>query len=159
MSTPSIICPKCNASLPADAQYCIECGVPVNPVIEQAPAAIGPTVQLPTHPPAPAPVPAPRQRVLPQTAWYDDLTLPLLLITGAAMMILMPRFIPFMLIAIGAVGLLIYFLRDIVARRVIAAVVLTAALIFFLSRRLFWAPLIIALIAVSFFKKRKRHFW
>lgn len=161
MTDTTVVCPNCNASVPADAQYCIECGTPMNNVIiEQAPAT-GPTVQLPARPPAPAPVPAPAPQ-LPapqQTEWYDDLILPLLLITGAVAMAAMPRFIPFILVAIGVVGLLLHFLRDATARRMIAALALTGVVIFFVSRRLFWAPLIIVLIAASLIKKMIRRSW
>ena len=36
---------------------------------------------------------------------------------------------------------------------------LAVAVGFFFSRRLFWAPLIIALIAASLFKKRRPRIW
>ncbi len=161
MTDTTVVCPNCNASVPADAQYCIECGTPMNNVvIEQAPAT-GPTVQLPARPPAPAPVsvPTPQPPAPQQTEWHDDLMLPLLLITGAVAMAAMPRFIPFILVAIGVVGLLFHFLRDVTARRMIAALALTGVVIFFVSRRLFWAPLIIALIAASLIKKLRRRSW
>lgn len=161
MNDTTVVCPRCNASVPADAQYCIDCGAPMNNlVIEQAPAT-GPTVQLPARPPAPAPVPVPMpQPPAPaQTDWYDDLMLPLLLITGAVAMVTLPRFIVFIVIAIGVVGFLLTVLRSIAARRMVAATALAVAVGFFFSRRLFWAPLIIALIAASLVKKRKRRIW
>lgn len=130
-----------------------------NLVIERAPAT-GPTVQLPARPPAPAPVPVPApQTQAPQTEWYDDLIIPLLLITGALAMVTLPRFMVFIMIAIGVVGLLLALLRNIAARRIVAAAALAVAIGFFLSRRLFWAPLIIALIAASLLKKRRRGSW
>lgn len=161
MTDITVVCRRCNASVPADAQYCIECGAPIdNPVIKQAPAT-GPTVQLPARPPAPAPVPvpAPQPPAPLQTEWYDDLLIPLLLITGAVAMVTLPRFMVFIMIAIGVVGLLLTVLRSIAARRMVAAAALAVAVGFFFSRRLFWAPLIIALIAVAFLKKRRRGSW
>ncbi|MCS6842424.1 MAG: zinc ribbon domain-containing protein [Roseiflexus sp.] len=158
MTDTTAVCQRCNASIPADAHFCIECGAPMNnPFVEQAPAT-GPTVQLPARPPASAPVPAPapQPQAPPQTEWYDDLMIPLLLITGAVAMVTLPRFVVFIMIAIGVVGLLLTVLRNIAARRIIAAAALAVAIGFFFSRRLFWAPLIIALIAVSLIKKRKR---
>lgn len=161
MTDTTIVCRRCNASIPADAQFCIECGAPVdNLVIEQAPAT-GPTVQLPARPPAPAPVPvpAPQPQAPPQTEWYDDLLIPLLLITGAVAMVMLPRFMVFIMIAVGVVGLLLTVLRNIAARRMMAAAALAVAVGFFFSRRLFWAPLIIALIAAALLKKRRRGSW
>jgi hypothetical protein len=161
MTDTTVVCPRCNASVPADAQYCIDCGAPMNNlVIEQAPA-IGPTVQLPARPsaPAPAPVPAPQPQAPPQTEWYDDLMTPLLLITGAVAMVTLPRFMVFIMIAIGVVGLLLTVLRSIAARRVVAAAALAVAVGFFFRHRLFWALLIIALIAASLAKKRRGRIW
>lgn len=161
MTDTTVVCPRCNASVPADAHYCIDCGASMdNLVIEQAPAT-GPTVQLPARPvaPAPAPVPAPQPPAPAQTEWFDDLMLPLLLITGAVAMVTLPRFMVFIVIAIGVVGLLLTILRSIAARRMVAAAALAVAVGFFFSRRLFWAPLIIALIAASLVNKRKRRIW
>lgn len=161
MTDTTVVCPRCNASVPADAQYCIECGALMDHlVIERAPAT-GPTVQLPARPPAPAPVPVatPQPSAPSQTEWYDDLMIPLLLITGAVAMVTLPRFLVFIIIAIGVVGLLLTILSSIVARRMVAAVALAVAIGFFFSRRLFWAPLIIVLIAASLAKKRRRRIW
>ena len=132
-----------------------------NLVIEQAPAVTGPTVQLPARPsaPAPAPIPAPQPPTPSQTEWYDDLMIPVLLIAGAVAMVTLPRFMVFIVIAIGVVGLLLSVLSSITARRIVAAAALAVAIGFFFSRRLFWAPLVIALIATLFFKKRRRRIW
>lgn len=162
MTETTVVCPHCHASVPADARYCIDCGAPINNVIiEQPPAATGPTVQLPARPAdhTPVPVPAPQPPTPSQTEWHDDLLIPLMLITGAVAMVTLPRFMVFIVIAIGVVGLLLSVLRSAAARRVVAATVLAGAIGFFFSRRLFWAPLIIALIAASFFKKRRRRIW
>lgn len=159
MTDTTVVCPRCNASVPADAHYCIDCGAPMdNLVIEQAPAT-GPTVQLPARPAAHAPAPVPAPPPPAQTEWFDDLMLPLLLITGAVAMVTLPRFMVFIVIAIGVVGFLLTVLRSIAARRMVAAAALAVAVGFFFSRRLFWAPLIIALIAASLVKKRRRRIW
>ncbi|NWG20780.1 MAG: zinc ribbon domain-containing protein [Chloroflexi bacterium] len=156
MPETTVVCPNCGASVPDDAQYCIDCGAPVvTPATEVAPAATGPTVHLSERPAAPAPPP----QAVPASAWYDDLIVPLLLVVGALAFLSTPRYGPYILVAIGAAGLLIRSLRSIPARGVLAAIVITGAALLFVSRKLIWPLIIAALVVVALFGRRGRRLW
>jgi hypothetical protein len=53
-------CPSCGAELPADAQFCIECGAEVAPKASTGATTILPRPAPPPRPPAYAPRPSPR---------------------------------------------------------------------------------------------------
>ena len=69
-----MLCPRCDRTVPADADYCIYCATPLRPAQNTQPAATGPTRRLdpamaPAKPvPAPAPKPAARQSARPGRA-------------------------------------------------------------------------------------------
>lgn len=145
-----VICPQCGASVPGDAQFCIDCGAPMTPPAAESPAATGPTVQL-------AP-PAARQPI-PPPAILDELIAPLLLVVGAVAAFSVPRYGPYILVAIGAAGLLIRSLRSITARGALAAIIIIGAAVLFVSRKLIWPLIIAALVVVALFGRRGRRLW
>ncbi len=145
-------CAHCGGQSPADAVYCIECG---RPIVE---AATGPTRRLEqplprprvaARPAAPAPTfsPAPVYRPAPQAPRSPaqqggDLTVPFLIIGAALAFLLVPRFGPMVLVAIGLVGL---FARGLLARpdRVLPLLVFAGIMaVLFTGGKLFWPVLV-----------------
>jgi hypothetical protein len=141
-------CEGCGGTSPADAAFCIDCGRPLST------AATGPTRRLdpprpqvytrPAEPaPAPAPRPRPRGAVLVPRSNRDDLSLPLLIIGAALAFLLVPRFGPMILVAIGMGGLM---LRGALAHpeRLLPLLALFGiAAVIFTGGKLFW-PLLIS---------------
>lgn len=125
----------------------------MTPTAAESPAATGPTVQLAPQAPPPA------QQPIPPPAILDELIAPLLLVVGAVAAFSVPRYGPYILVAIGAAGLLIRSLRSITARGALAAIIIVGAAVLFVSRKLIWPLIIAALVVVALFGRRGRRLW